>query len=171
MRADEIPLPSRIAQLAEFVEVAHRVGGTDAVRSLVSRRRGKQFDPQLAGVVDMYAEGLLDNIDGTSTWKAVIEAEPALGVSLAGERIDEALLAIANFVDLKSPYTLGHSGAVAELVGGAAAVLDFPRTRPGHCGAPRSCTTSDGSASRTRSGTSADRWVPANGSASGSGRT
>jgi len=126
MRADEIPLPARIAQLAEFVEVAHRVGGTDGVRTLVRRRRGKQFDPRLAGVVDAYADSLLRNLDGTSTWKAVIDAEPALAVSLTGDRIDAALLAIANFVDLKSPYTLGHSGAVAELVGGAAAVLDLP---------------------------------------------
>ena len=45
-------------------------------------------------------------------WDAVIDAEPALAVLLSGERFDAALLAIANFVDLKSPYTLGHARAV-----------------------------------------------------------
>ena len=45
----------------------------------------------------------------------MIDAEPALAVVLSGERFDAALLAIANFVDLKSPYTLGHARAVAEL--------------------------------------------------------
>ena len=45
----------------------------------------------------------------------MIDAEPALAVVLAGERFDAALLAIANFVDLKSPYFLGHARAVAEL--------------------------------------------------------
>jgi HD-GYP domain-containing protein (c-di-GMP phosphodiesterase class II) len=123
LRADEIPLAARIAQLAEFVEVAHRVGGDTAVRTLVRRRRGKQFDPQLAAVVDEHADQLLGGLDGTSTWEAVIGAEPALAVSLTGDRIDGALLAVANFVDLKSPFTLGHSGAVAELTGGAAVAL------------------------------------------------
>ena len=45
----------------------------------------------------------------------MIAVEPALAVVLSGERLDEALLAIANFVDLKSPYTLGHAHAVADL--------------------------------------------------------
>ena len=51
----------------------------------------------------------------------MIAAEPALAVMLSGERFDAALLAIANFVDLKSPYTSGHSGAVADLAAEAGA--------------------------------------------------
>jgi HD-GYP domain-containing protein (c-di-GMP phosphodiesterase class II) len=42
-------------------------------------------------------------------------------VVLSGERLDSALLAIGNFVDLKSPYFLGHSRAVADLAAAAAA--------------------------------------------------
>src|SRR5207244_5582912 len=42
-------------------------------------------------------------------------AEPALAVVLSGDEFDRALLAVANFVDLKSPYTLGHACAVADL--------------------------------------------------------
>jgi HD-GYP domain-containing protein (c-di-GMP phosphodiesterase class II) len=53
--------------------------------------------------------------DTVATWDAVIQAEPALAVVLSGERFDAALLAIANFVDLKSPYFLGHARAVADL--------------------------------------------------------
>ena len=51
----------------------------------------------------------------------MIEAEPALAVVLSGERFDAALLAIATFVDLKSPYTLGHARAVADLAAQAGA--------------------------------------------------
>ena len=68
-----------------------------------------------------------------ATWDAVIGAEPALAVVLSGERIDAALLAIASFVDLKSPYALGHARAVAELAAAAAG-----RARPAR--APRSRT-------------------------------
>jgi len=56
----------------------------------------------------------------------VIEAEPALAVVLSGDRFDAALVAIANFVDLKSPYTLGHSSAVAKLAASAAIQLGMP---------------------------------------------
>ena len=35
---------------------------------------------------------------------------------MRGEEFDEALGAVADFVDLKSPYTLGHARAVAQLV-------------------------------------------------------
>ena len=45
----------------------------------------------------------------------MIAAEPTLAVELSAGQLDGALTAIANFVDLKSPFTLGHSVAVAEL--------------------------------------------------------
>jgi HD-GYP domain-containing protein (c-di-GMP phosphodiesterase class II) len=45
---------------------------------------------------------------------------------LSGERFDAALEAIAAFVDLKSPYTLGHSRAVANLAAEAALRLGLP---------------------------------------------
>jgi HD-GYP domain-containing protein (c-di-GMP phosphodiesterase class II) len=111
----EVPLASRISQMAEFVEVAHRVGGVDAARDLVRRRAGKQFDPVLAREMDAGAERILAGLESVSTWDAVIDAEPALAVVLSGDRFDKALLAIANFVDLKSPFTLGHARAVADL--------------------------------------------------------
>jgi len=57
---------------------------------------------------------ILSGLDAVETWDAVIEAEPALAVVLSWDRFDAALLAIANFVDLKSPYSLGHSRAVAD---------------------------------------------------------
>src|SRR4029077_19892762 len=49
----------------------------------------------------------------------VIGAEPALGVYLTPEQFDQALEAVADFVDLKSPYTLGHARAVAALAAAA----------------------------------------------------
>ncbi|HXJ64705.1 MAG TPA: HD domain-containing phosphohydrolase [Actinomycetota bacterium] len=123
LRGDEIPIAARIAPMAEFVEVAYRVGGVDGVRTLVRKRGGGQFDPRLASVVDADAELLLADLDGTRTWDSVIDAEPALAVTLVGDEIDSALAAVANFVDLKSPYFLGHAQAVANLAGAAAAEL------------------------------------------------
>jgi HD-GYP domain-containing protein (c-di-GMP phosphodiesterase class II) len=53
----------------------------------------------------------------------LVAAEPALRVVLSESEFDSALLAIANFIVLKSPHMLGHGTAVAELAGVAAAEL------------------------------------------------
>ena len=102
----------------------------------------------------------------------MIDAEPALAVVLSGERFDAALVAIANFVDLKSPYTLGHSRAVAELAAeaGAAARAAGDEVRTAAARRPRARLRA-ARACRTRSGTSAARSAPASGSACGCTRT
>jgi HD-GYP domain-containing protein (c-di-GMP phosphodiesterase class II) len=71
-------------------------------------------------------ERILGGLDSAHSWSAVIDAEPALRVTLTGEEFDQALRAIADFVDLKSPYTLGHARAVAELAAATAAHLELP---------------------------------------------
>jgi HD-GYP domain-containing protein (c-di-GMP phosphodiesterase class II) len=119
----EVPIAARIAQLAEFVEVAHRVGGVPAAAALARKRAGRQFDPALAGLLCADADAILSGLDAVGTWDAVIDAEPALAVVLSAERFDAALLAVATFVDLKSPYFLGHARAVADLAAQAGARL------------------------------------------------
>jgi HD-GYP domain-containing protein (c-di-GMP phosphodiesterase class II) len=123
LTGDEIPIASRLAQIAEFVEVAYRVGGIEAAEAVARARSGSQFDPGLADLVGQDGEMLLTGLDEVGAWDAVIDAEPALAVLLAGKELDQALLAIANFVDLKSPFTLGHAAAVAELAASAGSVL------------------------------------------------
>jgi HD-GYP domain-containing protein (c-di-GMP phosphodiesterase class II) len=123
VKGGEIPFGSRITALAEFVEVAHRVGGVSAATALARRQSGKQFDPEIAALFCADPDAVLGGLDSVQTWDAVISGEPALAVMLSGDRFDEALNAIANFVDLKSPYTLGHSRAVSDLAAGAAAQL------------------------------------------------
>ena len=127
LKGDEVPLPARLAQLAEFSEVAHRVGGVEAAKELARGRAGKQFDPSLADLVCTEAELIFADLDEVGTWDAVIDAEPGLGLVLSGQQFDDALLAIANFVDLKSPYTLGHAGAVADLVAEAGRSFGLPQ--------------------------------------------
>ena len=118
-----MPLAARLAQIAEFVEVANRVGGREAAADVARARKGNQFDPELAQIVCDQSETILSGLDSIVTWDAVIDAEPALAIVLSGDHVDIALLAIANFVDLKSPYTLGHAGAVADLAADTGAQL------------------------------------------------
>ena len=75
--------------------------------------------------------------------------------------------AIADFADLKSPWTLGHSPAVAEL---AAAAAPRRGSRDAAC-SPASCTTSAASPCPTASGTSPSRSSPRSGSGCACTRT
>jgi len=126
LRGSAVPVASRIAQIAEFAEVAHRTGGRAAVHDLARTRSAKQFDPELCALLVERCDDLLADLDQVQSWEAVVEAEPALARVLSDEELDAALLAIADFVDLKSPYTLGHARALAVLVADAGRVLGRP---------------------------------------------
>jgi HD-GYP domain-containing protein (c-di-GMP phosphodiesterase class II) len=125
LEGERVPLAARIASAAEYVEVAGRADGVEAARRLAREWRGGQFDPAVADVVASDADEIFAALDGIGAWDAVVEAEPALAVVLSGERFDDALLAIANFVDLKSPYFLGHARAVADLAAAGGGRLDL----------------------------------------------
>jgi HD-GYP domain-containing protein (c-di-GMP phosphodiesterase class II) len=114
-----IPFASRIALVAEYVEVAHRTAGVDAAVELAERRAGKVFDPALAACLRADGRRILDSVDGFETWATVIDAEPTLTRRLDANEFESALTAIADFVDLKSPYTLGHSRALSALAAAA----------------------------------------------------
>jgi len=82
---------------------------------MAERRAEKQFDPRLVALLVADAEKVFNDIDELGSWDAVIDEEPALAVVLSPDECDAALAAIARFVDLKSPWRLGHSGALADL--------------------------------------------------------
>jgi HD-GYP domain-containing protein (c-di-GMP phosphodiesterase class II) len=126
LSAEDVPPASRISQLAEYVEVAHRMGGTEAAQGVARERRGGQFDPMLADLICAEGDLILSGLDDVDSWHAVVAAEPALAMLLSGDRFDAALGAIADFIDLKSPYFLGHSAAVAELAAEAGHRLGLP---------------------------------------------
>ena len=120
LAGDEIPIAVRLAQLAEFVEVAHRVRGTSAAIGVATKQRGAQFDPHLVDLLVTDADLIFAGLDELQAWDAVIDIEPSLTVVLTDEQIDAALAAVGSFIDLKSPYFLGHARAVADLVAAAA---------------------------------------------------
>ena len=116
---DAIPLASRVVQLAEHVEVAHRVGGIMAASALARERAGGQFDPALVDLLVADAPVIFDGLDRIDSWRTVIDAEPSLAIVMSGDRLDAALAAVGTAVDVKSPYWLGHSQAVADLAAAA----------------------------------------------------
>lgn len=126
LRGEQIALPVRIMQLAEIGEVFHRLGGVQSAIEVAAKRRGSQFDPRLVDLFCDEAEALLGGLEAASSWPAVIGSAPALERPLDEHELDRALEAIADFADLKSPYTAGHTRGVAELAAAAARGLGLP---------------------------------------------
>jgi HD-GYP domain-containing protein (c-di-GMP phosphodiesterase class II) len=120
LEGEGVPIGARLAQVAEYSEVAHRIGGVAAAVALAQHRRGAQFDPAVADALVVGATEVFDGLDTEQTWDAVITSEPALALVVSGDAFDRALQAVADFVDLKAPCMLGHGRAVAALVDDAA---------------------------------------------------
>jgi HD-GYP domain-containing protein (c-di-GMP phosphodiesterase class II) len=114
-RGAQIRVAARLVNLADVVEVFHRAGGTEAAMAVARERSGSQFDPDLVDLFCAEAPALFAELDAVTSWDAVIAAEPALALVLSEEQLDASLTAIADFVDVKSPWTIGHSRGVAEL--------------------------------------------------------
>lgn len=119
-RQNGISVTARLVNLADVVEVYYRAGGVQAAIAVARERSGTQFDPALVDLFCDEAPALFDQLDSLASWDAVIKAEPALAVVLTDEEFESALEAIADFTDLKSPWTIGHSRGVANLAEAAA---------------------------------------------------
>ena len=127
-RGDEILLTSRLIALADVVEVYLRADGVAAALAVARERSGTEFDPELVELLVDAASEVFDGLETETTWETVIRSQPKLERVLSEEEFVSALEAIADFVDLKSPYTLGHSNSVADLAGTAARELGLPAT-------------------------------------------
>ena len=120
---ENVRLAARIGCLAHDVTV-HRVDESrEEVCKMVRRRAGGQHDPNVAEAFLKRSDELLDAIDKESVWDAVLEVEPEPRPWLPESRIDDTARAFADFTDLKSPYTLGHSTGVAQLAEATARTL------------------------------------------------
>jgi len=122
---DRIPLGMRLVHVADVVEVHLARGGPAAASAVATSRSGTQLDPELVQV-------LCDHLDeiappGGDVWDAVIDLAPDAGRLLTEQELMDLLTVVGDFVDLKCPWTVGHSRAVASLASTAGAALDLDR--------------------------------------------
>lgn len=114
----EIPLPMRVAQLSQELEVLARIEGVDRALTIIRRRRAKAYDPDLTDLALAHATQWWAELEPADPWDAALATAPPCR-PLSSEQAIESLLVLADFSDLKSPWLGGHSRAVAELAGAA----------------------------------------------------
>jgi HD-GYP domain-containing protein (c-di-GMP phosphodiesterase class II) len=116
LSGEAIPLFSRIALLAQVVDVFHTAGGPQAALDEVRGRAGGWFDPALVSIFDAVAtdDAFWQTLGSPDVTRAVLALEPASHiVALDDDYLDDIASAFGQVVDSKSPYTSGHSMRVA----------------------------------------------------------
>jgi len=127
-RGDEIPIEMRIAQLADTAEVHHRMFGLDAAVAMARARRGGHFDPAVVDALVEDPDEVFAPAAGGDAWSAAIAQAPDAETRLDDDGLDRLVCAIGDFADLKCPFALGHSRAVAALAGGAGELVGLEAT-------------------------------------------
>jgi HD-GYP domain-containing protein (c-di-GMP phosphodiesterase class II) len=126
VKADATPLPMRVVQLAQDADALYRAGGSEMATTVASSRAGSAYDPAVVEAFRRLAPDTLPALAAESAWDPVLAAEPAPVAKLEGSAVDDAFATIADYADLKSAYTAGHSRGVAALASRAAGECRLP---------------------------------------------
>ena len=118
VRGAAIELPARLMHVAWRAEVHRAADGPARAIEVVAERAGGELDPALARRFVAEARAIFVEPPSSSVWEPFLDAEP----SPHRRAVDAAAVAeaFAQFVDIKSPFTLGHSTGVAALAAAAA---------------------------------------------------
>jgi HD-GYP domain-containing protein (c-di-GMP phosphodiesterase class II) len=116
LAGENIPIYSRIALLAQVVDVFFTSDGEEAALAELESRSGSWFDPTLVDALQRLAkkDSFWSTLKSPEIGTAVEALEPSqFEVPLDEDYLDDIATAFGQVVDSKSPYTSGHSERVA----------------------------------------------------------
>jgi DNA-binding CsgD family transcriptional regulator len=117
---DGLSKTARLVHLVHVAQIYHQAGGADAADGVVRQRSGSEFDPALSSLWLDSSHDLLVALSVDSVWDRVLEVEPEPHRRVTPTHLDDVSAALADFVDLATPFTRGHSARVAGLAETAA---------------------------------------------------
>jgi HD-GYP domain-containing protein (c-di-GMP phosphodiesterase class II) len=115
LSGDDIPIYSRIALLAQIVDVFQTANGIEAAKREIENRTGTWFDPRLSSAFARIAENpeFWQTLRADDLQQEIFALEPAQTTSTVDDDyLDDIAAAFAQVIDSKSPYTSGHSERV-----------------------------------------------------------
>jgi HD-GYP domain-containing protein (c-di-GMP phosphodiesterase class II) len=127
LRGEQIPLAVRLMQVAQDADMAFHRGGAELVGHILAERSGSGLDPQAVAAFHAVADQAYLDMAAPSAWDQAMLAEPGPQPVITEDRLDACLSAVADFADLKSMWTVGHSRSVAVLAEQAAVVAGLGR--------------------------------------------
>jgi HD-GYP domain-containing protein (c-di-GMP phosphodiesterase class II) len=131
VRGTAIPIYSRLALLAQVVDVFYIANGPEAALREARNRAGTWFDPDLVAAFERIAAqpGFWDTIGTEDGSETVPPLPQQASVPVADDYLDDIAAAFAQVVDSKSPYTSGHSERVTLFTDMIAEQLEFTAER------------------------------------------
>ena len=132
LSGEAVPIYSRVALLAQVVDVFQTTGGRDAAAAEIAARSGTWFDPDVVAAFERAAArpAFWTGLASQDLSAAIFALEPALHSKPVDEDyLDDIAEAFALVVDSKSPFTSGHSTRVAFFADLIAGQLGFEPER------------------------------------------
>jgi HD-GYP domain-containing protein (c-di-GMP phosphodiesterase class II) len=120
LEGEQICLPARIARVAATAARFARFGGAELAVDALRARAGGMLDPSLCELYASVAEELVGESESGDPRELVLEREPEPVAFRSREELPELAAVFADFADIKTPFTHGHSREVARLAAVAA---------------------------------------------------
>jgi len=128
LKGEEIAMPARIGRLATDAALFNELGGPDLVVDALAQRSGGMLDPALVEAFRASASELLSEVSAHDPRERILEIEPEPLIEREDAELPGVARAFGDVVDLKTPFTNGHSSEVATLAGAAAGSLGLEHT-------------------------------------------
>jgi HD-GYP domain-containing protein (c-di-GMP phosphodiesterase class II) len=115
LKGDEIHVAARVARVAGEAALFGNLGGAELAADAVTRRAGAILDPAVVASFTADARAIVDEVHAGDPRERILasEPEPALERTVSG--LPDVAAAFGDLVDVKTPFTHGHSAAVAHL--------------------------------------------------------
>jgi HD-GYP domain-containing protein (c-di-GMP phosphodiesterase class II) len=126
LRGDQLPLAVRVMHVAQDADMAWQHGGPLLAGQVVSARAGSGLDPFMATAFVALGDEIFAGLDQSTVWTEMMAAEPGPQPTVSEDRLDACLSAVADFADLKSMWTVGHSRGVAAIAAQAGNAAGLP---------------------------------------------
>jgi HD-GYP domain-containing protein (c-di-GMP phosphodiesterase class II) len=128
LSGEAVKFTVRVVTLAQDAIALHEAYGHEAMKQMVARRAGGGYEAPLAELFLTHADRLMVGLDQPVDRADILALEPEPHALLDEAGCDEAFLAIADMIDMRMPFTFGHSRAVASLTEAACKAAGLPVT-------------------------------------------
>jgi HD-GYP domain-containing protein (c-di-GMP phosphodiesterase class II) len=126
LSGEAVKFPVRLVTLAQDAIALMEAHGFAAMTEMMAKRAGGAYEPELVSRFLAGADTFMAGLDGPVDREAILALEPKPHAMFDEAACEEAYLAIADFIDMRMPFTFGHSRAVASLASAAASRLGLP---------------------------------------------
>jgi HD-GYP domain-containing protein (c-di-GMP phosphodiesterase class II) len=115
LSGDAVKFPVRLVTLAHDAIALIEAHGHETMKAMIAKRAGGGYEPALAELFVAHADQLMAGLDQPVDRATILALEPMPHATLDEDGCDDAFLAIADMIDMRMPFTFGHSRAVAAL--------------------------------------------------------